>query len=205
MISRKVIVIENLEDKISRWVIEEYIESYRVALANGLDLVVSGIIPGELESILGRSGVRIEREASRLYNRVDAILLDLWADKILEPDEAQAANIFIVGGIMGDYPPRGRTRLLYDKYSYATRRSLGSYQFSVDGAIKVLAKVIRGYRVEDIEIVYPLVVKIRGLTETEIILPYAYPVEDGKPQVSESIVRLLEKGLAWDELISLSP
>ncbi|MEM1758403.1 MAG: hypothetical protein QXJ65_03330, partial [Acidilobaceae archaeon] len=89
MISRKVIVIENLEDKISRWVIEEYIESYRVALANGLDLVVSGIIPGELESILGRSGVRIEREASRLYNRVDAILLDLWADKILEPDEAQ--------------------------------------------------------------------------------------------------------------------
>lgn len=201
--SRWIIVIDNLEPKATRWVVEEYSESARVAKSKGLELYVTGLITSELEASLSRRGVGILWDSRSLCNRPDSILLDLWAEKTLDPLEVWGARCFVIGGIMGEHPPRGRTRLLYDKYPYAARRNLGKLQFSVDGTVKMLVKVLEGRRVEEVEIVYPLTLELKtpmGLMVVE--LPYAYPLESGKPMIAEGIVRLLEKGILWDELVT---
>ncbi|MEN2999956.1 MAG: hypothetical protein ABDH61_05220 [Acidilobaceae archaeon] len=199
------IVIENLEERVGRWAVAEYAEASRVARERGVELVVSGYVTGELEAAMGRRGVRVMRDAARVLNRPDVILLDLWAPKTLGPEEALTARAFVVGGILGDHPPRGRTMLLYDSYSSAARRNLGPYQLSVDGAVKVLLQVLEGKRVSEIPLVSPLRLNIEALTRAEVVLPFAYPVREGKPWISEELVELLRRGLTWEEAISLAP
>jgi len=198
-VGRWVVLIDNMESRVSRWLVEEYCEAARVAEAAGLELYISGLVTPELEAILARRGVRLLRDSS-VCNRPDSILLDLWAEKTLDPSEIWGVRCFIIGGIMGDHPPRGRTRLLYDRYPYVARRNLGRLQFSIDGAVKMLVKVLSGMRVEEIEIVYPAVLELRGpLGSFTVELPYAYPLVGGKPWVAEGVVRLLERGIVWDE------
>lgn len=199
----KIIIIENLEEVPGRWIAEEYAEAHRVARERGHKLIVSGRIPEALEAMIRREGVEIGD--GRAYNRPDAILLDLWAPRRLEPWEAQAANAFIVGGILGDHPPRGRTALIYDLYPYAARRNLGREQLSVDGAVKVLLEVLSGKSLDEIELVVRPTFKVRTLMEIEITLPFAYPLKDGKVWISEKLLRMLERGLTWEEAVAMSP
>ncbi len=200
-VGRQIIVIDNLEVKASRWVVEEYVEAFHVARSSGFKLYVSGLVTPELEALLARRGVEILGDSRSLCNRPDSILLDLWAEKTLDPLEAWGASCFIIGGIMGDHPPRGRTRLLYDKYPYAARRNIGPLQFSVDGTVKVLVKILKGMKVEEIKVEYPVTLEVKTPLGTIVVeLPYAYPLEGERPMVPEGIVRLIEKGIMWEEL-----
>jgi ribosome biogenesis SPOUT family RNA methylase Rps3 len=197
---RWVVVVDNMEVRASRWVVEEYVESSRVAESNGIKFYVTGLVTPELEALLARRGVEVIWDSRSLCNRPDSILLDLWAEKTLDPLEVWGARCFIIGGIMGDHPPKGRTRLLYEKYPYAAKRNLGPLQFSVDGTVKMLAKVLKGMRVEEVDIVYPVSLEVKGYLGTVTVeLPYAYPAESGRPMIAESIIRLLERGVMWDE------
>ncbi|MCX8196498.1 MAG: hypothetical protein N3F67_05440 [Acidilobaceae archaeon] len=203
---RPLIILENLEERAGRWLIAEYAEASTAAEEKGVELVVSGYMPGDLEGALLRRGVKVMRDASRLFNRPDVVLLDLWAERQLEPSEALSARAFVVGGILGDHPPRGRTRLLYDKYCYAARRNLGPLQLSIDGAVKALLQVLGGKRVEEVELVHPLRFSFSTpLGEVEVELPFAYPVKEGRPWISRELMELLQKGLSWEEAVNLSP
>jgi Uncharacterized conserved protein len=197
---RWVVVVDNMEVRASKWAVEEYVESSRVAKSIGAEFYVSGIITPELEALLARRGVELLLDSRSLCNRPDSILLDLWAEKTLDPLEVWGAKCFVIGGIMGDHPPRGRTRLLYDKYPYAAKRNLGRLQFSVDGAVKMLAKILAGMHVNEAEIIYPVSLEVKGHLGTVIVeLPYAYPAESGRPMIAEGVRRLLERGIMWDE------
>ena len=194
-------VVDNMEVRASKWAVEEYVESSRVAKSIGAEFYVSGIITPELEALLARRGVELLLDSRSLCNRPDSILLDLWAEKTLDPLEVWGARCFVIGGIMGDHPPRGRTRLLYDKYPYAAKRNLGRLQFSVDGAVKMLAKILAGMHVNEAEIIYPVSLEVKGHLGTVIVeLPYAYPAESGRPMIAEGVRRLLERGIMWDEI-----
>ena len=193
-------VVDNMEVRASKWAVEEYVESSRVAKSIGAEFYISGIITPELEALLARRGVELLLDSRSLCNRPDSILLDLWAEKTLDPLEVWGAKCFVIGGIMGDHPPRGRTRLLYDKYPYAAKRNLGRLQFSVDGAVKMLAKILAGMHVNEAEIIYPVSLEVKGHLGTVIVeLPYAYPAESGRPMIAEGVRRLLERGIMWDE------
>jgi len=194
------VVVDNMEVRASKWAVEEYVESSHVAKSIGAEFYVSGIITPELEALLARRGVELLLDSRSLCNRPDSILLDLWAEKTLDPLEVWGARCFVIGGIMGDHPPRGRTRLLYDKYPYAAKRNLGHLQFSVDGAVKMLAKILAGMHVNEAEIIYPVSLEVKGHLGTVIVeLPYAYPAESGRPMIAEGVRRLLERGIMWDE------
>ncbi len=196
MSAGRVIVIDNMEAYTSMWLAAEYGEASRVAEEHGINLYITGLIPGELESILAKRGIKILREAESLCNRPDAVLLDMRASKTLDPLEALGVSCFIIGGIMGDHPPRGRTILLYHKYPYAAKRNLGRLQLSVDGTVKVLTKILSGTPVSEVEIMYPVKLTVNspmGLVEIE--LPFAYPVERGKPWIPEEVVKLLKSML----------
>jgi len=196
-----IIVVENLEERLTRWALSEYVEAFELAWERGIPLIVSGLLDPLKESLLKSKGLLVSREASRAFNRPCSILLDLRAERSLSCDEARNACALIVGGIMGDHPPRGRTALLYDKYTYAARRNLGRLQLSVEGAVRVLAWMIsEGRKLEDLEFKWPVRVSVRIMgREAEVELPFAYPVSGGRVLVPGRIIELLKSGIIWDE------
>ena len=201
----KLIVVENIEYSPSKWLIEEYLEAHRFASSRGFRLVVSGVSNPVMAAFLESRGVEVSTLPGHDYNRSDCILLTLEAPRRLEPWEAQSAHCIIVGGIMGDHPPRGRTRLLrYSIYTAPAERSLGDVQFSIDGAVKMAILVAEGRRLDDIDFVVGVSIEAEtpmGIVEVE--LPYGYPVIDGRPSIPRGVVELIKRGIVWDEEVAL--
>lgn len=65
------------------------------------------------------------------FNRV--VLLDLRADGPLTPGDAKDFDVMVFGGILGDHPPRDRTKELRDQGFI--RRHLREIQMSTDTAL----------------------------------------------------------------------
>jgi len=203
---RPLIVIEHLEDHLSRWIVLEY--KHVKSMVGDRLVVTNARLGGGCEKLRNAIGeVKCYNEPldtlkGKLYSREDEILiLDPKAGKLLEPQEISMYRIVVVGGILGDHPPRGRTsKLLSKRFPRAAKRSLGPYQLSIDGAIYVYLQVERGVKPLDV----PLVVKpkikftIMGL-EYEVELPFAYPKVGNKPLLAPGLIELLKEGLAYEE------
>jgi ribosome biogenesis SPOUT family RNA methylase Rps3 len=202
-VRKPLIVIENLEEYPSKWLLAEYRHAARLAggrlvITNAQKCcsIFSGIAKCYELSIVELEGV--------LYSRQEnVIVLDPKADQRLSPSEAASAEVIVVGGILGDHPPRGRTKaLLSSRLPRALKRSLGSHQLSIDGAVYVAAKVAEGMELDEIELTVNPTVKI-GMGEygeVEVELPYAYPLVEGRPLVSSEVIGLLARGLGYEEL-----
>lgn len=196
------IVVENMEKEATRWLIEEYLEVIKIARSVGVTPVFTNVSDASLGSILMRNGAQVMRDPGwRLFNTPYTIVLDLEAPKPLEPWELDVADTVVIGGIMGDHPPRGRTRLISFMYTEAAKRNLGSHQFSVDGAARVVAELLKGKRLSDLKVQVGVSLTVNTVYgEAEVFLPFAYLVgDDGKPMIPDGIKRLLERGIMWDE------
>lgn len=203
----QVVLVEHMEEYPTRWLVAEYVEAWREAERAGLEFMVTGVRDPRLQSLLSRMGVPWSWEHSwQVYDRPGTIVLDLWADRDLDPLEAEVAEAFVIGGIMGDYPPRMRGVLLTSMFDWSSRRRLGERQMSIHTAAWAVAQVIHGARVEDLPLCENAVIRMGGgLFEAEIRLPFSYPCgADGKPRVPESIARILERGVVWDEEVTLA-
>ena len=196
------IVIENYEGSPSRWLIAEYVESHRVATSKGLRVVVAGVSNPLLASTLEHHGVpHLKEQGSILCPTSCTIVTDLRAAKPLRSHEAVNSCCIVVGGILGDHPPRGRGQWLRLTYPDAAYRNLGDKQFSIDGAVKVVLEILKGKELEDVKVLYPVTIKVNSLpSKPEIILPYAYPLKGGKPWISSGLRDLLERGLMWESI-----
>ncbi|WP_460126236.1 hypothetical protein [Stetteria hydrogenophila] len=197
------VVVEHLEERATRWLVAEYLEVIKVAREAGLTPFFTNVRDEALAALLEKSGARVDpRPGWSLFNTPYTIVLDLEAEKQLEPWELAAADTVVIGGIMGDHPPRGRTRLISFMYTDAAKRNLGPHQFSVDGAARVVVEVFKGKRLKDLKIQVGVSFKVNTLQgEIEVFLPFAYPVgEDGEPLLSSRVRKLLERGVTWDEL-----
>lgn len=195
------IIVEVLEAKATRWLLEELVESYLFASSAGLDLLVSNVRIAELQAMLTRRGVPWTWDDGYSFDSPKCILLDLKAPRTLEPWEASAAECIVVGGIMGDHPPRGRTYLLASQvYRYSAKRRLVELQLTIEGAVKVASLVARGIPMDEIEFVYPLEIDIETpLGSARVELPYAYPSYKGKLLAPRWLPELLARGVTWDE------
>ncbi|MEM1606301.1 MAG: hypothetical protein QXW41_08675 [Fervidicoccaceae archaeon] len=176
------IYIEHLEESLGRWVLAEYRNSYRIA---GDLLTITGIeIPG-LPST--------RRRFHELVNPSKAIILDPQAPQTLEPEDLVGFEAIVIGGILGAHPPMGRTKkLLSDRFPEAAKRNIGKHQFPIDASVYIALEVIRGKRVREIPIALGLIIRRKiGSIEHEIELPYAYPIVNGKPLISEEVLEIL--------------
>ncbi|MEZ0289649.1 MAG: hypothetical protein ABWJ42_00980 [Sulfolobales archaeon] len=176
------IFIEHLESRVSEWLLAEYKHSYRIA---GNRLLITGIeIPG------------LPSTSKRFYELIDpskVIILDPQAGRELRPEDLVRYEGIVIGGILGSHPPLGRTKkLLSDRFPEAEKRNIGEYQFSIDGSVYIVTEILRGRRLEEIPVVFGLIIKrrIRDL-EYEIVLPYAYPLVRDRPLVSRELLKLL--------------
>ena len=199
------IVIEHLEPKLSRWLLIEYKHSSKIAGKE--NLIFTNVKDEKTYSILSKYGTVYRESIIELEDKFsDLIVLDPKAKVELKPHEISSNTVIIVGGILGDHPPRGRTwTLLTSKLRRAKPRNIGKHQFSIDGAVYVALKVSEGLELNRIPVIVGYKVRLSILPGVihEIELPYAYPLVKGKPLISDELIDYLKRGIVFDELREL--
>ena len=197
-------VIEHLEPRLSKWMLLEYKHASKIVGRSRLVITNALEFKDELKDLGTVYGESITDILGSKIKYRKAIVLDPKAGKLLEPNDIVDGTVIRVGGIMGDHPPKGRTwTLLTSKLlGRAEPRSLGPYQFSIDGAIYMAYQVVLGKRLSEVEVVYGIEVEvpspIKGITHS-IKLPYAYPVVDGKPLLAPGLLDYLKYSVQLEE------
>lgn len=181
-------VIEHLEMEISKWLYLEYENASRIV---GKDrLIFANVKRTEDVKSLSNLGIVKRESFIELFDQKEIVILDPRARESLKPEDFDGKKAVIIGGILGEHPPRGRTRRLITlRAPEAAARNIGRGQFSIDGAVYVAKMVSEGVRLEDIPVRRGLRVKINSVTE--VYLPYMYPLKDGRPVVSEELLKYL--------------
>ena len=196
------VVIEHMEEHPTRWLIAEYAVARDEAVEAGLDLVVTGVRDPAAQALLDAEGIKWRWEHSwELYDNPKSIVLDLWAERDLQPWEAATAEAFIVGGIMGDHPPRMRGILLSAMFDWASKRRLGASQMSIHTAVWAALQVRRGIGVDRLNLCEKGEFTLETpLYQVTITLPFSYPCNgEGKPIIPGRIRALLARGVLWDK------
>jgi len=186
--AKPIFVIENLEPKIGKWLLFEYENAMEIVGKNSL--LFTNVKKESDQQKLIRFGAVEEKSAAEIFNSEKVIVLDPKAKLALKPEDFAGKEAVVIGGILGDHPPKGRTsKLLTKHFPKATVRNIGKWQFSIDGAVYVAKLVSEGKPLEAIPVKKGLSL---GLSEhAEIYLPYAYPLKDGKPVISQKLVAYL--------------
>lgn len=183
------LVIEHLEPKLSEWLFIEYSNSARIA---GEALLITNVRKAADYRKLSPI-TRVERRSAlELFRQEEMILLDPLARKTFSPEDLKSRSLVLIGGILGNDPPLGRTReLLSRKLPRALKRNLGRHQFAIDGAVYVAKQIISGKRLEEIPVQVGVEVPIEpGYSN---LLPYAFPLVGGKPLIAAELIGYLRR------------
>lgn len=181
-------VIEHLEPEVGKWLYIEYLHASEIVGKNRL--IFTNVRKPEDAKILSKLG-RVKKESfAEIFPPEKIIILDPKASRRLEPEDFRDKEAIIIGGILGDHPPKGRTKkLVTAKCPNAAVRSLGKDQFSIDGAVYVAKLVSEGKRLEEIPVMKGLTIKLNEYAE--IFLPYAYPLKNNEPVIHKSLIEYL--------------
>jgi ribosome biogenesis SPOUT family RNA methylase Rps3 len=193
-------IIEVCEPFISNWLLLEIKHSSNIV---GKDKLLITNIKENYVQYLSKYG---KVSSSSIINLKDLhdkiIILDPLADLTLTPEEA-SNHMLVIGGILGDDPPRGRTfKYITSKLPNCKARNLGKKQFSIDGAIYIAKLINEGKKLEEIPTMENLVIKVDEFHE--IILPYVYPLVNNKPLISDELIEYLKYYIEEDEEMLLS-
>ena len=178
-----VFVIEHLEPKLYKWSLLEYSHiSKKVGKRN---VLFTNTRSKKLKT-LGK----VDKKPVAKLKLKKACVLDPAALQKLTPAKAKKFEYFIFGGILGDHPPRGRTKKLREQLPYPAF-NLGKEQFSTDTAVLVTQKIIQGKKLSQLKFQQGAVIKIAE--GEEVILPYKYLVENGKPVITSALKKMLKE------------
>lgn len=181
-------VIEHLEPEIGKWLYMEYVHTSEII--GKKRLVFTNVKNQKDIELLSKLGTVKRESFAEIFTPEKTIILDPKASKELSPEDFGGKEAVVIGGILGDDPPKGRTRkLVTARLPNATVRNLGKEQFSIDGAAYMAKLVSEGKRIEEIPVKKGLTIKLNRFAE--IYLPYAYPLKEGKPVISEGLIEYL--------------
>ncbi len=198
---KPVVAIEHLEDELSPWLLLEY---RHASLILGKNMIEYTNVPRKYHRILSKYGAVHSGSVLEIYDHSKLLILDPASEKPLVRNDLDTVEAVVIGGILGDHPPKKRThKLLSSKAPRAIRRNIGRGQYSIDGAVYVVYMVMNGYSLDEIHYVdgVKMEVKHDGITE-EIILPFRYPLVNGNPLLAPGLKQLLEKGSLPVEIIN---
>ena len=179
-------IIEHLEPELYKWCLLEY--AHILELVGKQNLWFTNVRKGQEKlSHLGK----VFGDSIATMNLKNACVLDPEAEVELKPDEAKQFSYFILGGILGDDPPKERTNIeLTKKVLWAAARNLGEEQMSTDTAVAVVQRIISGTPFKDLPFIDSPEVHI---SEGEsVILPYRYLRENDKPVLPPGLVNMLK-------------
>ncbi|MDI6643112.1 MAG: SAM-dependent methyltransferase [Candidatus Hodarchaeaceae archaeon] len=183
-------IIEHLEPKMSEWLYIEYLHAARIV---GRDKLLITNVRKKSEFYRLSKLARVERKRTReLFKQSELVVLDPRAKKKLSPAELKRKRAVVIGGILGEEPPLGRTKeLLTKSLPRASARNIGKFQFAIDGAAYMAKQVSEGKSLKEVPVQHGLEVHIsKGHS---VLLPYAYPIVGGKPIISRQLIAYLKR------------
>ena len=199
--SKPYIVIEHCEDELSPWLILEYRHASKIY---GRDKLVFTRVPRRYHRLLSKYGeVReesiVELVSSGSISPSAVIVLDPRAAETLDYKHLLKAKYVVVGGILGDHPPRGRTWLYITSRMPSGVRAfnIGEGQYSIDGAVYYVDYLWRNKGLEGYRYVDGVVIESE---HGEIYLPFRYPVVNNKPLLAEGLEYYLKYRRLRDDI-----
>jgi ribosome biogenesis SPOUT family RNA methylase Rps3 len=185
-----VYIIEHLEPELFEWCLIEY--EHISELVGKNNLWFTNIKTEKDRKKLEKLG-KVFSESIRdiKLDWKKACILDPEAKKTLEPDDNFSYYIF--GGILGDYPPKKRTKKELTKFiSDAEQRNIGKKQMSTDNAVFTVKQIAENRKkFSELKFTDKVSIEINEVESVE--LPYRYNIEDGKPFMSPKIKEYLRK------------
>ena len=190
---KQIYIIEHLEPKLFDWCLFEYENISRIV--GKKNLWFTNIKDKKEAEKLKKFG-KVFLESVHEIKMEDACVLDPEANELLNPKEALKFKYFIFGGILGDYPPKKRTRKELTKFlKDAIARNIGKKQMSTDNAVLTVFKIAKGERFENLKFKDKISIKINEFENVD--LPYRYNlIKIGgkeKPFVSDKVIDYLKK------------
>jgi ribosome biogenesis SPOUT family RNA methylase Rps3 len=192
------IVIEHLENNIRLWIMLEY--RHASIIAEGHIFFTN--VPPRYHSLLSKYGKVYSESVEALIKRNilpanHVIVLDPTSNVRLDRNDLKD-SIIVIGGILGDYPPRRRTRSMLTsrlaKYGVKVR-NIGDGQYSIDGSVYYVYSLWRG--LEKYKYADGVTIKTNSGT---ITLPFRYPLVKGKPLLAPGLLEYLEYGRLPDHI-----
>jgi ribosome biogenesis SPOUT family RNA methylase Rps3 len=190
-------VIEHLEPELDEWSTLEYLNiakhvDNRLWLTH-LDSHLIRNLPSSIEaSEIKRTESNIlELCQSNAIEFDKVLLLDPASQVELSPQDASQFKFLLFGGILGDDPPRDRTKELR-KFGFQSRH-LGPIQMTTDTAVLVAQQVLEHQKpLESLNFVDKPEIKL-GKKES-VQLPFRYLVnDDGAPTLPDGLLALIRK------------
>ncbi len=191
---KPLIVIEHLEEEFSPWLILEY---RHASLLAGKDRIVYTNVPVRYHRILSRYGKVYGESVLEIFDQKQLLILDPRADEPLSKSDLENIDAVVIGGILGDHPPQGRTyKYLSSRARDALKRNIGEGQYSIDGAVYVVLEVYRRGCLDCIKYIDGISLSsVRDSETIEIHLPFRYPLVNGKPLLAPGLKEYLLYGV----------
>jgi ribosome biogenesis SPOUT family RNA methylase Rps3 len=167
------LVIENCEPELSEWLYLEYKHAAEIWGGAAFTNVTNAIMA---KGLIGLGSV-VKKPFHGLYSGEGTIILDPRGEGTLRTRDFDRAEFVVVGGILGDATPKGRTEeLISAKCGDAVIRNLGGVQLTIDSATLVAKLIQKGMKMRDITVTRE--VELRLSEEENVVLPYGYVVID---------------------------
>lgn len=191
------VIIEHCEPVLSTWLLLEY--KYASKLIGKRNLIFSNV-KNLAKGKLQRIGTTFSESIAKLpFKKSELIVLDPKARKPLKASDLKSNPVLVVGGILGEAIPLGRTHeFITKKIRNVKARNLGKAQFSIDGAILVAKLIEGGKKLSEIKASLNPEIKIRK--NHSIQLGYAVPVIGKKLKITPGLIKYLKKDIVKDEL-----
>jgi ribosome biogenesis SPOUT family RNA methylase Rps3 len=184
---KPIFIIEHLEPRVWKWCTYEYEHISKIVGKKNLWFTNIKRKNKSLEKF-----GKVFKQSVKEMNLKNVCVLDPEADKTLSPAEANNFDYVVFGGILGDYPPRKRTKKELTKFlPNAEKRNIGKRQLATDNAVYVVHEIIKGKYFSDLKFKQGVTIKINKIESTD--LPFRYALVDGKPLISEKVVNYLKR------------
>ena len=177
-------IIEHLEDEVWDWCVLEY--THMSSLIGKENLIFTNVPKKERHKLEKLGTVHTESVLNLKFNK--CCLLEMITDKELKTEDKNKFDYMVFGGILGDNPPQGRTKVLHKLK--CEMRSLGSEQMSTDTAVLVTKMILNGKKLKDIEFKDTIEIELKD--GEDVILPYRYVVKNGKPVLPKGLFEMLK-------------
>lgn len=126
------------------------------------------------------------------FGRNQICILDPSAKETLNPSDSKNFKYVVLGGILGDYPRKRRTKKeLTDHLNGIAIRNLDKFQMSTNTAGYVAWKILIGTPLSDIKFARKLKINVDEYSDVE--LPFSFVKENGKLVLPEGYIEMVKK------------
>jgi len=187
-------IIEHLDPKLWKW---SYTEYKHISDTIGKENIIFTNIKSEKDknklSKLGKV-FELSIKDNKLLNkfgRNNICILDPGAKETLNPKDSKKFSYLVLGGILGDYPRKRRTKKeLTDHLNGIPIRNLSKFQMSTNTAGYVAWKILNGTPLSNIKFARKLKVKVDEYSDVE--LPFSFVKEKVKKEINGKIKEVEE-------------